>query len=90
MVDHLINYMYTKIINLILADPTIKTATKYLSPKLTIRVTRFGKIKRKDARNDFRVQYGRPNYTAAKFIKLCIKAGEPFPIKKVQLKYYSK
>lgn len=30
---------------------------------------------------------GRPNYQERKFIKLCKKAGEPFPIKKIQLKF---
>jgi len=33
---------------------------------------------------------GRPNYAEREFIKLCKKAGEPFPVKKMQLKFYPK
>jgi len=32
---------------------------------------------------------GRPNFKERKFIKLCKKSGEPFPVKKFQLRWYS-
>lgn len=68
------------------------TATKYISPKEVIRVTRTrirGGIKRLFAADgyDLRVTIGKPNYHARQFIAKCKKAGEPFPVKKVQLAF---
>lgn len=33
---------------------------------------------------------GKPNYEVRKFIKLCKKAKEPFPVRKIQLEAYTK
>jgi hypothetical protein len=33
---------------------------------------------------------GKPNYEEREFIKKCKKAGEPFPVKKIQVKFYNK
>lgn len=38
---------------------------------------------------DIILKIGRPNYVEREFIKACKKAGEPFPVKKVQLKLYN-
>lgn len=74
-----------------LSDRTIKTATYYESPKHTIRVTRHSKrmATKRDRYAQFTVNIGQPNYLARAFIKLCIKAKEPFPVKKIQLKHYA-
>lgn len=70
-------------------DLTIKVATYYISPKEVIRVTRQHKhIKRQTRSYTFVVSTGVPNYLARVFIKLCRKAGEPFPVKKLQMSYY--
>lgn len=64
-------------------------ATKYLSDKLTIKATRKrykGRIY-KSENVDMVFTVGKPNYLEREFIKDCKKAGEPFPVKKVQLKY---
>lgn len=77
------------------------TATKYISPNLTVRLSRkrhnknvYDKrkarvfvIDKKEHRIDFVLCVGAPNYLERDFIKSCKKAGEPFPIKKIQLKY---
>lgn len=34
------------------------------------------------------VTWGKPNYAEREFIKNCLAAGEPFPVKKVQLKHW--
>jgi hypothetical protein len=34
------------------------------------------------------MEVGAPNYLALAFIKQCVKAGEPFPLKKFQIKHY--
>lgn len=64
-------------------------ATKYLSYKKVVKATRkryAGKFGRGSV--DIILTIGAPNYVEREFIKLCKKAGEPFPIKKVQLKLY--
>ena len=65
-------------------------ATSYQSEKLvinaTIRLTR-GKLPRKNENLDIVVKIGRPNFAERKFIKDCKRAGEPFPVKQIQLKF---
>ena len=71
-----------------LIEREMHTATKYIEPKHVIRATRKvfdGKISRRDNRIEIMFTEGVPNYHARKFIKLCQKAGEPFPVKKIQL-----
>lgn len=62
-----------------------RQATKYVSPKLIVRATTVQR-----SRHTVRVllSIGRPNYRERQFIKLCKKAGELFPIKKTQVKWY--
>jgi len=73
-----------------------RQAVKYVSPTLTVKVTRRvfkycgRKPDKRDSRADFVVTIGSPGYLERKFIKLALKAGEPFPIKKVQVKPYIK
>jgi len=69
-----------------------KRATKYMSPDLVVRATRRdwhdGKPPRKDARTtEVVLTIGKPNYRERKHIKLLKAAGEPFPVKKVELKW---
>ena len=61
-----------------------RKAIFYVSPKLTIKATR-----RLTGRNraELIVTIGRPNYEERKFIKLCAKAKEQFPVKKIQFKW---
>lgn len=66
----------------------VKTATKYLAPDLTARLT-IDKLSLtpREQRLFLRLTVGRPNWTEKQFIKQCIKAGEKFPVRKVQLKF---
>ena len=66
-------------------DPKIKRTTKIISARLIVRATR-----RHPRANEFVLKIGSPNYLERDFIKLCTKAGEPYPIKNVQIKYYPK
>lgn len=64
------------------------TATVYLSEKETVRVTRRLFHGRPSAKAlDLTVTIGKPNYKARAFIKLAVKAGERFPIRRVQLSF---
>ena len=70
----------------------VRRATKYVSPTHVIvahRITYGGTKPRKDAAAiDIRLKIGKPNYHERDFIKDCIKAGVPFPVRKVQLVHF--
>ncbi len=73
----------------ILVDGAYK-ATKYLGEKLTVKATRKrfkGKIDKRSRIAEILFTVGAPNYEERKFIKQAKKAGEPFPVKKIQVKY---
>lgn len=65
-----------------------RKATKFISPTETLKVTRRGKIRRSDRQVHLIVTFGTPNFAEREFIKAARKAGEKFPIRKVQLKHY--
>jgi len=62
-----------------------KSAVKFLSPKLVVKATWRHKPSKQHTREECVVTFGEPGYLQAKFIDACIKTGEPFPVKKVQL-----
>lgn len=66
------------------------TATSFVSDRLTVRATRVllhGKVPTgRLSRYDIALTIGRPNFSARAFIKKAKQAGEPFRIRKVQLK----
>lgn len=70
-------------------------ATKFIDSKNVVRATR-RRYRRKGvprfSRRNLEVvlTVGRPNYTDRQFIKKCQTAGEPFPVKKIQLKFPAK
>lgn len=80
---------YNKVCDAVLQENVVK-ATEYISPKLIIRAVRkrYGKKIDKRGNVEIYLTIGRPNYLERIFIKDCQKAGEPFPVKRVQLKVY--
>lgn len=87
------NLVLGKVIDALLGQKAIK-ATYYLSPKLIIRAVRKtyknGTAKRhilRSANTEVMLTIGKPNYREREFIKELRKAGEPFPVKKIQLKF---
>lgn len=65
-------------------------AAGYLSEKFVVRMSRKlykGKLPRKGENAEIVLVLGRPNYEQREFIKKCKKVGEPFPVKKIQLKF---
>ena len=60
-------------------------AVKYFDAKTVVSVCRPYKHKARDTRSDFVLKIGAPNYLERKFIVLCKAAGEPFPVKKIQI-----
>lgn len=85
-----------------LVGNTAHVATLYVSPFQTLRATRRwykpktrgrGKNKRtfagsfNDRAIEIELTIGPPNYLEREFVKTCRKVGEPFPVKKIQLKF---
>lgn len=62
----------------------IKQAVKYVSTDMVIKATPRSKARK---HVEIVVSIGKPNYAEKKVIKQALMAGEPFPIKKVQLKW---
>ena len=84
------NY-YNEVIEAMLSGNVVK-AVKYISPKEIVRAVRtryHGKL-RKVGNIEISLTIGRPNFIEREFIKACVKAGEPFPVKKLQLKFNRK
>lgn len=65
-----------------------RKATKFLSPTLTVKAARRHKPDKRATREEILFTVGAPNYAERRFIKLCRKAGEPFPVKKIQIQPY--
>ena len=67
-----------------------RKATKYLSPSCVVKATRRlfdGRIDRRDKRVEILLTIGAPNYAERRAIKQLVKAGEPFPVRKTQLRF---
>jgi hypothetical protein len=77
-----------RVVATVLSNGAVR-ATKYLSPTQIIRVTRrryAGKVLRhKRVPVELSLTIGRPNYREREAIRRLKKAGEPFPVKKIQL-----
>ena len=71
---------------LLLGDTRKKRVTKYVSKNYTVKVTKHGRWDNRDHQEIYLVTLGKPNYAERNFIKQAIKAGEPFPVKKLQLR----
>ena len=67
----------------ILMRGNAKRATKFISPTQIVRATR-----RHPKTSEFVLKIGSPNYLERDFIKACKKAGEPFPVRNIQIKFY--
>lgn len=70
-----------------------KRATKYLDANTVVsaqRKTWGNKIDKRARSTEITLKLGAPNYAEREFIKMCKKAGEKFPVKKIQLKFFPK
>jgi hypothetical protein len=65
-----------------------KRATKFFDPNRVLSVARRQKPDGRSKRVDLVLKIGAPNFRERVFIKSCQKAGEPFPVKKIQLKFF--
>lgn len=72
-----------------LLDTESKKATFYFSSTFVIKATR-KHLDKRDSITEILLTIGKPNYAERDFIKKCKKAGEPFPVKMIQLKAFKK
>lgn len=67
-----------------------KSAIKYIDDKTVVKATWHNKPKSNSRSETMVVSFGAPNYLEREFIRKCKIAGEPFPVKKIQLRPYPK
>lgn len=79
----------TKVVSALIVSGA-KRATLYLSAKERVSAQYVGRRDARDRRHIIVVTIGTPNYADCEFIRRCRRAGEPFPVKKVQLKFSPK
>lgn len=77
-------------IQTLIANEIARSVTKYITPKLVVRATWRHKPSRRHTREEMVVTYGAPNYLEAEFVRQAVKAGEPFPVKKAQIRLWPK
>lgn len=69
----------------------VRMATCYVNENLIVRATRKSYKGKFDKYSwEIILTIGKPNFNERKFIKDCKKAGVPFPLKKVQIKFIAK
>lgn len=71
----------------VLRDRTVRRATLFVSPRLTVVATRRHKADRRSNRTEILLTVGTPNHRNRQFVKAATKVGEPFPVKKLQLQF---
>lgn len=76
-----------RVISVLMAGDA-RRATLFISPREVVSACRRHRRNRRDRSEDFVLKVGAPNYAERAFIVSCRKAGEPFPLKKVQVKFY--
>ena len=67
-----------------------RKATKYLSESVVVKATRRlfnGRIDHREKRVEILLTVGAPNYAERRHIRTLRRAGEPFPVKKIQLRF---
>jgi len=62
-----------------------RKAVMYLTPSLTIKATRRHKPNRRERTVEILLTMGAPNFAERAFIRVAKKAGEPFPVRRVQI-----
>jgi hypothetical protein len=65
-----------------------RKATVYQHPLLTVVATRRFKSRKGQRFTEIILTIGSPNYRNRLFVKDALKAGEPFPVKRVQLEWF--
>lgn len=73
-----------------LLETGARKASFFLDEDTVVTATHQHKPDKRTKSNTIILTYGKPNYRGRLFVKACKKAGEPFPVKKLQLKFWPK
>jgi hypothetical protein len=68
----------------------VRKATVFLRKDFTVKAARRHRPHKNSRTIEVMLTVGRPNYAERQFIRACQKAGEPLPVRKVQLKQWPK
>lgn len=68
----------------------VRKATVYLSDNYVIRACHRSRPSARSRSTTILLTYGKPNFREREFIRSCKKAGEPIPVRKVQLQWFAK
>lgn len=67
-----------------------RKATLFLDDKTVVTAARRFKPNKRERFTEVSLKLGAPNAKEREFIRICKKAGEPLPVRKVQLKHWPK
>ena len=67
-----------------------RSATVYLSASARVTATHLHKPDRRNRHTTIAVTYGQLNWAGREFVRACKRAGEPMPVRKVQLRWWPK
>lgn len=76
-----------KAIRTLLDNDGIRSASIYHSPTCVVTATRRRKADKRSVRLELLVTMGKPNFRGRMFVKACLKAKEPFPVTRPQLRW---
>jgi hypothetical protein len=66
----------------------VRRATLFVAKDYVVSACLQNRPDKRDRRHTIILKIGRPNFLEREFIRACQKASEPFPVKKIQLKFY--
>lgn len=67
----------------------VRRATAFISPTFVVSANRRHKQRKIERYAEIVVKVGAPNYREREFIALCKKSGTAFPLRQVQLKFFT-
>lgn len=87
------NYEIFSSLAKVILEQKARKATKFLGEKEVVKATRKlfrGRIDKRSRITEIHFTAGAPNFEERKFIRAAKAAGEPFPVKKVQVQWPKK
>ncbi len=77
-------------ISTLIGYPPARSVTKYVSDKVRVTATHIHRPDKRSRHVTIAVTFGALNYAGRMFVAACKRAGEPFPVRRVQLKLWPK
>lgn len=71
-----------------LLETDARKASLFLDEHTVVTATRRHRPDKRSKTTEVLLTMGKPNFRGREFVKACKKAGEPFPVKKLQLQFW--